>query len=214
MTTPSAFLAAILTAILLSGSLWLGLRSNLLRDTSTAHRRPFSFSRVQLLWWLLIISFCLLHRYGLTYELADLNETCLVLLGIGAGTTAIAKVIDTRQRQTADISGTEVIQDRESAGFFTDVLSDENGVSVHRLQAFVFNVIYGVAFFTHFVATEMFQTYGAVQYAVLGMSSAGYLGLKALENNPRNQVGAQSRGTAGDELIDADPAATTPAAVG
>jgi len=43
------------------------------------------------------------------------------------------------------------------------------------------------------------------------MSSAGYLGLKALENNPRNQVGAPSRGTAGDELIDADPAATTPA---
>jgi len=32
-------------------------------------------------------------------------------------------------------------------------------VSVHRLQAFVFNVIYGVAFFTHFVGTEMFQTY-------------------------------------------------------
>ena len=112
------------------------------------------------------------------------------------------------------MSGTEVIQDRECAGFFTDVLSDENGVSVHRLQAFVFNVIYGVAFFTHFVATEMFQTYGAVQYAVLGMSSARYLGLKALENNPRNQVGAQSRGTAGDELIDADLAATTPAAVG
>jgi hypothetical protein len=90
---------------------------------------------VQLLWCVLIIAFCFLHQYGLTFELPVPNETCLVLLGIGVGTTTVAKVLDVRQRQVADRHGIQVTQDMESQGFFTDILSDDNGVSVHRLQA-------------------------------------------------------------------------------
>ena len=212
--TISTALAWGLALILAIGSLFLGIKSNLLRDASTAVRRPFSFARVQLLWWVLIIAFCFLHQFGLTFELPVPNETCLVLLGIGVGTTTVAHVLDTRQRQSAVQCGIQVTQDMESQGFFTDILSDDNGLSVHRLQALAFNVIYGVAFFTYFVREHQFDTYGTVQYAILGLSSAGYLGLKALENDPQNRTQTQNARAGGDELLDADAAAVGPAAVG
>src|SRR2546429_31588 len=100
----------------------------------------------------------------------------------------------------------------ESQGFFTDILSDDNGLSVHRLQALVFNAIYGVAVFTHFAREHGFDTYGTMQYAVLGLSSAGYLSLKALENDPQNRTHTQNARAGGDELLDADAAAAGPAA--
>ncbi|HZF14644.1 MAG TPA: hypothetical protein VE046_01750 [Steroidobacteraceae bacterium] len=210
----SDLLAASLALVLLVGTALLAARSNLLRDSSTARRGPFSFARVQLLWWTLIVALCLLQHYGETYELVALNQTCLALLGIGVGTKMIAQVIDTRQRQTAELSGTAVIQDKESEGFLTDILSDENGLSVHRLQALVFNVLYGVTFVSHFVNTGGFADYDTVQYAVLGLSSAGYLGLKALENNPKNQLSTGASRAGGDELLDGDVAAGGPAASG
>jgi hypothetical protein len=207
------WLAIVLTVVLIGGSIWLAAASNLLRDHSTAMRRPFSYSRVQFLWWMLIIAFCFLRHYGATFELPDINATCLVLMGIGVGTTTVASVIDARQRRVAVSQGLEVAQDRESQGFFEDILSDDNGLSVHRLQAFIFNVIYGVAFYTTFVRTGQFEEYGQLQYAVIGISSVGYLGLKALENNPQNQAPGAGR-AGGDELVDADPAPTGPGAVG
>jgi len=210
----SVWLASILTIALVGGSIWLAVSSNILRDASTARKRPFSFSRVQLLWWMLIIAFCFLQHYGDTFELPDINATCLILMGIGMGTTTIAVVLDGRQRRAAEQQGTSVTQDQESQGFFTDILSDDSGLSVHRLQALAFNVIYGVAFYTTFVRTGVFETYGDLQYAILGISNASYLGLKALENDPNNRGTAKSATTGGDELLDADTAPTGPSAVG
>lgn len=207
-------LAATLSSILALGSLWLAIGSNILRDPSSATVRPFSFARVQLLWWVLIIAFCFLYRYGLTFALPGITDTCLALLGIGVGTTGAAQILDTRQRRIAEAHGVRVMQDEKSQGFFTDILSDDNGLSVHRLQALIFNVIYGVAFFTYFVTNDVFDVYGPMQYAVLGMSNAGYLGLKALENNPQNRVNMRAGSPGSDELLDADPAAPAPFAVG
>ncbi|HEY7639005.1 MAG TPA: hypothetical protein VH814_04710 [Steroidobacteraceae bacterium] len=210
----SAWLAWIIGLTLAAGSAVLAVKSNLLRDVSTAARRPFSFARSQLLWWVAILVFCLLHNYAQALDLPAINETCLVLLGVGVGTTGIANVIDARQRATAAMHGVAVVQDRQSQGFIIDILSDDNGVSVHRLQALAFNIIYGVAFLTHFLSTGTFEQYGALQYAVLGLSDVAYLGLKSLENDPRVLASAGRGPASGDELLDADPDVSTPAAVG
>ena len=197
----------ILGIVLIGGSLALAAYSNLLRDSSTAAKPPFSFARAQLLWWVLVITYCVLHYYADKHALPPLNATCLLLLGIGVGTSGIANVIDQRQRAGAAAQGQELARDSESDNFLVDILSDENGVSVHRLQALIFNVIYGVAFVTVFLNASdgQFPVYGNMEFAVLGLSTAGYLGLKALENNPAPPGTAASPG--GDELPDVDPAA-------
>ncbi len=194
----------VLGVVLIGGSIVLAAFSNLLRDASTAAKRPFSFARSQLLWWVLVVTFCVLRYFGDKSELPALNQTCLILLGIGVGTAGLANVIDRRQRAGADAVGTQVLQDNESQNFLIDILSDENGLSVHRLQALIFNIVYGVAFVTAFLDKAAFPVYDSVTLATLGLSTAGYLGLKSLENNPASP-GAATAG--GDELPDVNPAA-------
>jgi hypothetical protein len=199
-------MAVLLMGVCLVAVLWVGARSNLLRDTSRARNPPFSFSRVQLIWWSVIIGLACLMYYGASGDLPDMtrNWTCLILLGLGVGTTATASIIDDRQRTVAvdrdDAAGVPLVhQDSESAGFFVDILSDEKGLSVHRFQALLFNFIYGTAFLTAFIrAGGVFPNYGVEQFALLGISSAGYLGMKAMENgSPLSVAQAAASSTPG-----------------
>src|SRR5262245_33963005 len=103
-------LSGILAVALLAAVVVLASRSNLLKDRSTAVHPPFSFSRVQLLWWVLVIAFCFLDHFGhslvtgnFDHLLPALNETCLALLGVGVGTTGVAQIMDGRQRRAADL---------------------------------------------------------------------------------------------------------------
>ena len=45
----------IVFAIILSIFLYFDIKYDLLKDSSTANKRPYSYSRVQLAWWTLIV---------------------------------------------------------------------------------------------------------------------------------------------------------------
>ena len=150
------------------------------------NERPFSFARVQLFWWTLIIISCYAYFFGLTAVLVPINSTTVILLGCGVLVYAGGKLIDNRQIQA---SGGQRHQDGDATcqGFFTDILSDEGGISLHRFQALAFTIIFGVAYISFFVRAVYAHTYPLVefsegQFALIGISSAAYLGLKATEN--------------------------------
>jgi hypothetical protein len=177
----------------------LSIFSDILRDQSNAPRKPYSLARTQLMWWTLVIGLCVILYCGESGAVPGITGTVLVLLGIGAATTFSARIIDARQRDAAVASGSILLhQDHVSDGFFTDILSDESGLSVPRFQSFVFNGIFGLSFLYTFCATSQFPNYSPEALALLGISSAGYVGVKALENKPAVPVAGQS-----DELIDA-----------
>jgi len=177
----------------------LSVFSNILRDQGQTPRKPYSLARTQLMWWTLVIGLCVILFCGESGAVPDISATVLVLLGIGAATTFSARVIDARQRDAAVATGnTPLHQDQPSQGFFSDVLSDESGLSVPRFQSMVFNGIYGLSFLYTFCTTSQFPEYSPEALALLGISSAGYVGVKALENKPTAPATGQS-----DELIDA-----------
>jgi hypothetical protein len=177
----------------------LSIFSNILRDQSNTPRKPYSLARTQLMWWTLVIGLCVILYCGESGSIPGITGTVLVLLGIGAATTFSARIIDARQRDAAVARGNiQLHQDATSQGFFADILSDESGLSVPRFQSFVFNGIFGLSFLYTFCATSQFPNYNPEALALLGISSAGYVGVKALENKPAAPVSGQS-----DELIDA-----------
>lgn len=148
-------------------------------------RAPYSLSRSQLAYWTVIIisSFIyVLIKDGFTVPV--LSNANLILLGIAMGTTATAKVIDNSQQQ----NGTRH-QDQPSQGFFLDILSDENGVSIHRLQHVIWSIIVGVIYI-HFVAKSTVlpdDTILTNQILILmGISTGAYVGVKATENSGNN----------------------------
>lgn len=163
---------------------------NLKTDVSTI---PYSYSRVQLFWWSMIILSCYIIFFGITGRLLPLNPTSVLLLGCGVIVTVGGKIIDNRQinsngygnrHQDNPDNGTP----ERKADLFRDILSDDNGISMHRFQAVVFNLVFGVAYISAFVTGLHLQQYPLTdftewQFALIGISSAGYLALKANEND-------------------------------
>ena len=91
-------------------------------------------------------------------------------------------VIDNSERANPNVVRHQA--DRPDYGFFVDILSDQNGVNLHRFQAFVFNVLYGLIFVIQFSEGNYtaFPDFDDTILTLLGISSAGYIGLKTGEN--------------------------------
>ncbi len=154
-----------------------------LRDSGP--NTAYSFAKTQLLWWTVIISICFAVAYAVTGEAEGLlNSSNLVLLGISVGTVAAGRVID-----SGDESNPSIKQRHQTCGnhqsFLVDILSDYNGISTHRFQALIFNVVYGLAFVMEFCSNgmDLLPTYDSATLGLIGLSSGGYLALKVSENN-------------------------------
>jgi hypothetical protein len=211
-----AFIKALFTwvlpALVVLSGLYFAVRTPILRDADSKSRLdftkvPYSFARTQLLWWSMIILSCFCAYYGqhgLIFDLvANDDYTYLILMGISLGTTTAAKIIDntdmaqhlTRHQDT-----------NNSNSFLTDILSDENGVSVHRFQALAFNLIFGLMFVSHFLQKGLFLELGGFELSLMGISSAAYIGLKMNENTPGKPKPDPKDLPAGheDDLMDID----------
>ena len=114
-----------------------------------------------------------------------------MLLGGGLAVQIFGKTIDSSQKEADKASNNNLPvrhQDvNPSRNLLTDILSDENGISMHRLQSVAFNIIYGIGFIGFFITSMCCHKYPLInyegwQFALLGISAAGYLGLKTTEN--------------------------------
>lgn len=148
------------------------------------YQPTFSLARVQLLAWTIIIScsyiyvvFCLNGDPGI---LVEINRTALLLMGLSLVTKAAAGAID--NSQTPDQQN----RDEPSTGFFTDILSDSEGVAMHRLQNFIWTVIAITVYISILLGTNedpaQLPTLDNTLLVLTGISSVGYLGLKMSEN--------------------------------
>jgi hypothetical protein len=176
-------------AVIILMGLFFAVRTNILRDdvrgVGNFDHIPYSLGRVQLFWWSLIVASCFSAHYGLNNGFPDFSGekdySLLVLMGISLGTTAAAKVIDNNDMLR------NVVRHQESdssKGFLIDILSDENGISVHRFQAVVFNFIFGLMFISYFIQSGgAFLSLGELELSLMGISSAAYVGLKLNENS-------------------------------
>lgn len=216
-----------LFAILTAGVVVCDRKFNMLRDLSKASPRPFSWSRVQLAWWSVIILTSFTTIMLQTGHAPNLHTSTLILLGISAGTMTAARIID-----LADQQDTLVFrhQDINTSNFFLDILSDQNGVSIQRFQAVVFNAVFGIWFISSVLGNLGDPNYCLADFAkgdpnlaqcllhstdflipivsnnnliLLGLSSATYAALKITEN----------KGTASETLSEkvVDEALNTPA---
>ncbi len=209
---------------LLVGSYILLQDDKALRDSSElVSNKPYSFARVQMWWWTIIILGSFLGVYAVSGNIWVLNATCLTLLGISGATTASGRMIDNSHSNDATVSRH---QDRDpSQGLVKDILSDENGLSIHRFQAMIFNLAYGFSFlvdvFSHVHANGAFPNYDASVLGLMGISSGTYVFMKMNESQtttppqpaaapaqPAKPAAAQT--TQNDELPDVDDTATHP----
>lgn len=179
----------------------LDRRYQMLRDTSTALPRPYSYARVQLAWWTLVVLSSLIAIVFAKGILPVLDNSTLILLGISAGTTVVARVTDISDRTSAGITGL-LNQDYNGENFLLDILSDRDGVSIHRFQSVVINIIFGAWFISQVLqhlggvspcgpgnadclahpVNYIMPVIGTNNLILLGISSGTYAALKTTEN--------------------------------
>ncbi|HVI49426.1 MAG TPA: hypothetical protein VM802_31460 [Chitinophaga sp.] len=157
-------------------------------------QRSFSYAKTQLFWWTVIILSCFLGVYIYTNVLVSITDQMVILLGGGLMVGLSGTMIDRSQMQANNQDIPSRHQDiTPSQGFLPDILSDEGGVSIHRFQAVVINLIFGVAFVVGFVANVKRKAYPFIafdpdQMALLGVSAAAYLGYKTNENGKETKT--------------------------
>ena len=154
----------------------LDKKHGLLRDSSSAKNRPYSFGRVQLAWWTLIVFIGMIYVAVNTYTIPNVTTSILLLLGMSIGTTYAAKLSDNKDK------GDFRHQDGESQGLFIDVISNDGGVSLPRLQSLMFNFAFGIYAIYCFVGLKQMPDISTENIVLLGISSAGYLASKTTEN--------------------------------
>jgi len=171
----------------------------MLRDNSTALPRPYSFSRAQLTWWTVIVLSSMISiilcRDG---SIPDFNNSTLYLLGISSATTVGATLIDINDETNPNLTGLN--QNIKGDNFFLDIVSDKNGVSIHRFQTVVFNIVFGVWFIRHVLMSlgnnkidfnHIMPVISENNLVLLGVSSGVYAVLKATENKQGNGIAQQ-----------------------
>jgi hypothetical protein len=177
----------IVFVVLLFAMVLFDLKFSLLRDSSAADRKPYSFARVQLAWWSIIILTSFITIVA-TRGFPTLATSTLILLGISSATAAAAKVIDISDKMNPKIS---MIQDQDGQNIILDILSDENGVSIYRFQTVVFNLTFGIWFMLTVLerlvnsgvsVSEIMPVVEPNNLILLGLSSATYAALKTTEN--------------------------------
>lgn len=212
---------------------YLQMKFGLLKDNSSNAVKPYSLARTQLIWWTWLILSAIIAIICASGDIPDLDQSTLILLGIGSATTVSARLIDisdyqnaqnaqtTAQNTTSATTGNTTTtttttttstptlsRDMGSEGFFVDILSDKNGISVHRLQIVAFNAVFGLWFiYKTFMNIKGLNTqatdvdtiipiFNTNNLILLGVSAGTYAALKATENKPvQNNGGTQTQVT-------------------
>jgi len=174
-------------------------------------RRPYSLAMSQMIWWFLIILFSYLYIffYSPDHDPNILTRQTLILMGIGVGTAMGAALIDQNKKNTdklaafvalkkqiddlrlqgmSDAQLKPQIDQRDalarylaSESFLKDILTDVNGISLHRVQQLVWTMLLGLIFIYLVLSSHKMPEFNEFMLGVLGISGATYLGFKIPE---------------------------------
>ncbi len=162
---------------------YLDKKFQLLRDTSSADKKPYSLSRVQLAWWMGFILGAFVavvfDKENPTFSIPTFSNGILIVLGISTATTASATLTDVSDESNSQVSRH---QNSDGTNLILDILSDKDGASVQRLQAVLFNLIFAIWFFLKVWNEKIIPDLDSNALILLGLSSGTYAALKTIEN--------------------------------
>jgi len=178
-------------------------KSNILRHgrppPGAIHRPPLSLARSQMALWLFVTISCFLFIWIVSGSVSSINETALILLGISSATFLGAAIIESNdhsgEANPASTSSTAFNSQQKARkkeqGALMQLLSDNNGVSLHRFQIFSWTLVLVCIFLFEVFKNLQMPEYSATLLGVMGISSGTYLGFKFPELQRQDSALAQ-----------------------
>jgi hypothetical protein len=177
------FFCALAAAALIIVFWWAGANTAALRDPEPFNpdfrQRTFSLARVQLAFWTAIVVTGFIYLFlvnGATDGI--LNDTALWLLGISSTTAAAAQFAGGNGAAPTN-SGPALPQ--RHVNILIDILSDAQGVNIHRLQMAVWTVVFGGVVASRILSCITFPHLDNTAYILMGISSGTYVWFKRTE---------------------------------
>jgi len=180
-------LLALLEILLVVAIFVLGTKTELVRDSDSPwadfRERPFSLAKSQLAFWTVVVLGCFLYVFFATGRFTGLmNNTVLWLLGISSGTAALsAAAAGPAAPSPATPAPPPPAQAQKHQRFFTDILSDQVGMNIHRLQMLIWTVVLGGIFVYVTIKSGVFPTFDDQVFVLMGISSGTYVWFKRAE---------------------------------
>lgn len=168
---------------------------SMLRDDKGCAADPlnntFSLSRVQVFIWTFVIFPLVAYLWSVTDIFPEIKASHLILLGIVAGQKILAQMVDAGRSPQKNPSlvmpaPTSPLSPPDtgtgcSVGFFTDIISDNTGLSITRLQYVIANFIFLVVFVVTAIQKLILVDFSIEQLALMGTSTGLYLWNKKLD---------------------------------
>lgn len=120
---------------------------------------------------------------------ASAQATSLVARAAAPGVAADPALVAQADRQSAVANAAaaaadQILQDAPTTGgFLRDLVSDDTGPNIHRLQNLVWNVLLGLVFVVGMYRTLVYPELGSTLLFLLGISNGVYIGLKIPEGD-------------------------------
>lgn len=174
------------------------------RNETEAPRRPFSLAQSQMAWWFALVLAAYLFLFLTTGDIPSLTGQALTLMGIGTGTALGATLVEQNKtnnklerfssllRQISSnpvpdnvanlrAQARDLALDLSSKNFLADILTDVDGISLHRFQSFVWTIVLGAIFVIEVVIKRQLPEFDVYTLGILGISAGTYLGFKIPE---------------------------------
>jgi hypothetical protein len=181
----------------------LCIHSSMIRSGKSVPGKPapYSLSKFQMAFWTFLVVIAYIFLWLITDELDTITDSVLALIGIGAGTALGSAILDSsaaKGRMSAETVVAVVAQQAQngapppipvvtadasgvSRGFLRDVLSDGDGIVLHRLQMFVWTLVLGMIFVALVYRDLAMPVFSATLLGLVGISAGTYLGFKIPE---------------------------------
>ena len=203
---------------------YLATRSSLMRvgpPLADGSLQSFDLGKFQMTLWFYLITVSYVFIWQVIGELDTLNNSALLLMGLSSGTALGSIMIDARkqpgtpaQANTAQSTQGSVSGNRPTSGsFLQDVLHDGNGLSLPRLQMFVWTLILALVFIVDVYARLNMPNFSATLLSFLGLSSTTFLAFQGSEPTVQSDQSPPDPGSSQRRTLPAtSPPATSPPA--
>jgi len=193
-----AFWLFVLVEIVLIGIFAvLAARTALLRDVDPTitdfTQRPYSLAKSQLAFWTVIIigTYLYIFMANPTGIVNVLNATALELLGISMATSAAAAVTGAPAApaprtpvpfSTRPLQAQAAPPSQRHLTYIDDVLSDNQGMNIHRLQMALWTLVFGGVFVYLCFSNRSFPDFDQQVFVLMGISSGTYVWFRRTES--------------------------------
>ncbi len=158
------------------------IRDNTPRPPPVGEQRPYSLGRAQMAFWFFLVLTSYVGLWLITGSLETITPSILAIMGISAGTTLGAALIDAdRNNKKSGLTEEDTPVEVISKGFLHDLLSDGDAYSFHRFQIFVWTLVLGIIFIDSAYERLQMPEFNSTLLGLMGLSAGAYVGLKLPE---------------------------------